>query len=92
MATTRGGGGVGEESSGTNSIPGAPPTGVFVSTNGGTNFTQILTGQATALVAKPVNFNLRYAGLGEIYGDPTNGVYRYDQRLAVVPVRCKGHG
>lgn len=76
VATARGGGGVGEESSGSNSVPGAPPTGVFVSTNGGTNFTQILTGQATALVAKRVNFNLQYAGLGEIYGNPTNGVYR----------------
>jgi len=76
VATVRGGAGVGEESSGYVMVPGAPPRGVFVSTDGGTNFTRRLTGEATALVAKPNQFSLQYAGLGEIYGDPTNGVYR----------------
>jgi hypothetical protein len=76
VATARGGGGVGEESSGHGNVPGAPPRGVFVSTDGGTNFTQVLTGEATALEANPNNFDEQYAGLGEIYGDPTNGVYR----------------
>ncbi len=76
VATVRGGGGVGEESSGTGDVPGAPARGVFVSTSGGTNFTLALTGEATALVADPNNFNQQYAGLGEIYGDPTNGIYR----------------
>ncbi len=74
--TARGGGGIGEEASGNGNVPGAPPRGVFVSVNGGTNFTQVLTGEATALAANPGNFNQQYAGLGEIYGDPTNGVYR----------------
>ena len=76
VSTVRGGGGVGEESSGTGDVPGAPARGVFVSTNGGTNFTLTLTGEATALAANPTNFNEQYAGLGEIYGDPTNGIYR----------------
>ena len=76
VATVRGGGGVGEEASGNGNVPGAPPRGVFVSTDGGTNFTRLLTGEATALTANPNNFNQQYAGLGEIYGDPANGVYR----------------
>lgn len=76
VATVRGGGGIGEEASGSANVPGAPPRGVFVSTNGGTNFARMLTGEATALEANPNNFSLQYAGLGEIYGDPTNGVYR----------------
>ncbi|HKW30206.1 MAG TPA: hypothetical protein VJT54_12785, partial [Verrucomicrobiae bacterium] len=76
VATVRGGGGVGEEASGNGNVPGAPPRGVFVSTDGGTNFLQVLTGEATALAAPPNNFNEQYAGLGEIYGAPTNGVYR----------------
>ncbi len=75
-ATARGGGGVGEESSGHGNVPGAPPRGVFLSTNGGTDFTRALTGEATALEANPNNFNQQYAGLGEIYGDAANSVYR----------------
>ena len=76
VATARGLAGVGEEAYGHGNIPGAPPRGVFVSSDGGTNFTRVLTGEATALVANQNNFNEQYAGLGEIYGDPTNGVYR----------------
>lgn len=76
VATVRGGGGVGEEASGNGNVPGAPPRGVFVSTDGGTNFTRLLTGEATALTANPGDFNGQYAGLGEVYGDPANGVYR----------------
>ena len=76
VATARGVAGIQEESSGYGNVPGAPPRGVFASTNGGTNFIRVLTGEATALEANPTNFNLQYAGLGEIYGDPTNGVYR----------------
>jgi hypothetical protein len=56
--------------------PNAPPTGVFVSSNGGTNFIQVLTGDATALAMDPSRFNRQYAGLGEIDGAPTNGIYR----------------
>jgi hypothetical protein len=76
VATVRGGAGVGEESSGHGSVPYAPSTGVYVSTDGGGTFHQVLTGQATALVADPAMFTWQYAGLGEIYGDPANGVYR----------------
>jgi hypothetical protein len=76
VATTRGGAGVGEESAGHNLLTGAPARGVYVSTNGGTDFNLVLTGEATALADNPNNFNQQYAGLGEIYGDPTNGVYR----------------
>src|SRR5882672_7550663 len=66
--TVRGGAGVGEESSGDANVPGAPPRGVFVSTNGGTDFIRVLTGEATALEANPTNFSQQHAGLGEIYG------------------------
>jgi hypothetical protein len=76
VATARSGGGVGEEASGTGNVPGAPTRGVFISNSGGLGFTQVLTGEATALEANPNNFCQQYAGLGEIYGDPTNGVYR----------------
>ena len=76
VATARGGGGVGEEASGTGNVPGAPSRGVFVSTSGGASFTQVLTGEATALEANPNNFCEQYAGLGEIYGGSDNGVYR----------------
>src|SRR5438132_12565295 len=51
VATARGGAGVGEESSGHGNVPGAPPRGVYVSTNEGVAFTQSLTGEATALEA-----------------------------------------
>ena len=76
VATARGGGGVGEEAQGNGNVPGAPPRGIFVSMDGATSFTQVLTGEATALVANSGDFDQQYAGLGEIYGDPTNGVYR----------------
>jgi hypothetical protein len=76
VSTVRGGGGIGEESSGFGNVPGAPPRGVFVSTNGGATFDRVLTGEATALEVDGNNFNAQYAALGEIYGDPTNGVYR----------------
>src|SRR5438552_6217779 len=61
---------------GTDIPPSAPPRGVSVSTNGGTNFIRILTGEATDLQSDPANFDRQYAGLGEIYGAPANGVYR----------------
>src|SRR5262249_1268549 len=53
-----------------------PPRGVFISSNGGTNFTRVLTGEATDLLTDPNHFNRQYAALGEIFGSPTNGVYR----------------
>lgn len=75
-ATTRGGAGIRDAATGDVLLTGAPPRGIYVSADGGTNFMRALTGEATALVANPQNFNDQYAGLGEIYGDPTNGVYR----------------
>ncbi len=74
VATTRGV--AGKVAHGTDIPPTAPPRGVFVSTNGGTNFTRVLTGEATDLKTYPYNFQQQYAGLGEIYGSPANGVYR----------------
>jgi hypothetical protein len=76
VATVRGGGGVADAAAGTNGIPGAPPRGIFTSTSGGTSFTRVLTGEATALDADPTDFSNQYAGLGEIYGAATNGIYR----------------
>jgi hypothetical protein len=76
VTTVRGGGGIGEESSGMGNVPGAPPRGLFISTNGGISFTQVLTGEATALEVDANASNQQYAGLGEIYGAPANGVYR----------------
>ena len=36
----------------------------------------MLTGEATDLLCDPNHFNRQYAALGEIFGAPTNGVYR----------------
>ena len=63
-------------------MPPRPPTGVLRSTDGGTNFTRILTGQATALEVDPTNFSRQYAAITQNFGfsdDPTpspNGIYR----------------
>src|SRR5438270_4963757 len=56
--------------------PNAPARGVFVSYNGGGVWSRALTGEATDLAMVPYYFNRQYAGLGEIFGAPTNGVYR----------------
>ena len=56
--------------------PNAPPRGVFFSVNGGTNFSRALAGEATDLAMDPFNWNRQYAGLGEIFGASTNGIYR----------------
>ena len=74
VATVRGIMGI--EAHDTNIPPTAPPRGVFVSTNGGTNFTRSLTGEATDLVMDPNHFTRQYAALGEVFGAATNGVYR----------------
>ena len=57
-------------------VPAAPPRGIFVSRDGGTNWTRTLTGEATDVEVVSTNFNRQYAALGEIRGDATNGVYR----------------
>ena len=74
VATTRGVGGISNH--GTNIPPNAPSRGVFISSNGGTSFTQVLNGEATDLKCDPFHFTCQYAGLGEITGSPSNGVYR----------------
>jgi hypothetical protein len=76
VATVRGGGGITDAASGRNVPPTAPARGIFVSSDGGLTFKQVLTGEATALQANPGNFNQQYGALGEIYGDPINGIYR----------------
>jgi hypothetical protein len=71
--TVTGIGGVGD---GATNPPDAPLPGLFISSSGGTNFTRVLTGDATDLLANSYNFQQQYAALGNIFGDPTNGVYR----------------
>jgi hypothetical protein len=61
---------------GTNTPPAPPSTGIFASSDGGSSWTQTLTGQATDIAASPTTFNNQYAALGAIFGDPANGVYR----------------
>jgi hypothetical protein len=70
VATVRGVGG------GPTRPPNAPARGLFVSSNGGTNFTRILTGEVSALEADPYQFRNQYAAIGDVYGSPTNGLYR----------------
>ncbi len=50
--------------------------GLFTSTTGGTNWIRRLTGEATDLEAHPSNFDWQFAALGQIFGQPTNGLYR----------------
>ena len=57
------------------------PAACLCPSDGGTNFTRMLPAKPRRSSANPNNFNEQYAGLGEIYGDPTNGVYRTYQRL-----------
>jgi hypothetical protein len=54
----------------------SPPTGILTSPDGGTTWCLMLPGTASALVAHPTDFARQYAGVGDIYGDATNGVYR----------------
>ncbi len=74
VSTTRGVGGI--VNHGTNIPPNAPARGVFVSTTGGVSFNQVLHGEATDIKCNPFNFADQYAGLGEILGSSSNGVYR----------------
>ncbi len=76
VATVRGGAGITDAGSGTNLPPTAPTRGIHISGDGGSHFTPVLQGEATALEANPVGFDQQYAGLGEIYGSLSNGVYR----------------
>ena len=53
------------------------PVGIFKSTDGGTSWNHNLSGDdATDLEFDAANFDRQYAGIGEIFGSPSNGVYR----------------
>jgi hypothetical protein len=61
------------------SIPGTLPVrGIWKSTKGGRDGTwdRTLYGEATDLKVKPHDFSKQYAGIGDICGDPRNGLYR----------------
>lgn len=47
--------------------------GIYKSTNGGAGWSRKLEGVATDLEVNPFNFNIQYAGIGEIFGSPPNG-------------------
>lgn len=51
----------------------ADQSGVYKSTNGGISWSRKLEGVATDLEVNPFNFNMQYAGIGEIFGSPQNG-------------------
>jgi photosystem II stability/assembly factor-like uncharacterized protein len=74
VATARGV--MGKVQAGTNIPPAAPARGIFVSHNGGTNWTHTLFGEGTDVEIDSGNFDRQYAALGEILGAPSNGVYR----------------
>lgn len=51
--------------------------GIFKSIDGGVNWSQKLRGTGTDLEVDPSNFNNQYAGIGQIFGSPSeNGIYR----------------
>ncbi len=56
------------------------PVGVFRSLDGGVTWMQLLNGlpnmSATDLAFQPDNPAILYAGIGHIFGDPTNGIYK----------------
>ncbi len=56
------------------------PIGVFRSTDAGVTWTHLTNGLpalcATDLAMDPTNPNVLYAGIGRIFGDPTNGIYK----------------
>jgi len=53
-----------------------PRTGVYKSKDGGATWSQKLDGMATDLQTAPGAFSKQYAGIGAIFGDARNGVYR----------------
>lgn len=61
--------------------PGATgPVGVFRSTDGGVTWTHLTNGlpnlSATDVAMDPQDSNVIYAGIGRIFGDPDNGLYK----------------
>lgn len=52
-----------------------PAAGVYRTTDGGTTWTRTLTAQVTDLVVDPRDFDVQYAGAGEVFGSGANGLY-----------------
>ncbi|UCH96813.1 MAG: hypothetical protein JSV88_08160, partial [Candidatus Aminicenantes bacterium] len=57
------------------------PPGVWKSTDGGITWTQLTNGlpgdlSATDLIMDPSNASILFAGIGHVFGDPRNGIYR----------------
>jgi hypothetical protein len=64
---------------GVDTAPGTLPVrGIWKSTSGGRigSWAQTLDGEATDLAINPRDFSKQYAGIGDICGDPRNGLYR----------------
>jgi photosystem II stability/assembly factor-like uncharacterized protein len=56
------------------------PEGIFVSPDGGVSWSHLTSGlpalSATDLAIHPSNSQIVYAGIGRIFGDPANGLYK----------------
>lgn len=53
-----------------------PAAGVFRSTDGGVNWTRTLAAQMSDLAVDLRDFDIQYAGAGEVFGSASNGLYR----------------
>ena len=55
-----------------------PQAGLFRSTDGGESWINEITGEATDLAVVDTDFSRRYSAIGRAWGDPRNGVYRWN--------------
>ena len=66
---------------------------ILRSSDGGANWTPVVSGMGSAVVFDPSNGNTAYAALGNIYGDPSNGVFKsLDAGLTWTKVLGNGTG
>ena len=56
--------------------PTLPSRGILRSTNGGTTWTVVRSGEGTDLEIDPTTFSNQYAGVGDLFNTAGNGVYR----------------